>query len=170
MPGIVEFVELVVNLSVFVPVSNLGFASTFGFGILKVALNCPIESDINLTSVTVASAPVVCPTSFMSFWTFPKKLPCTWVERLNVSTFKTVEDVEYTVEIPEDPPRYGFNVATFVGALYGPSLWFGDASLNENSLLLTVPFTVSPVWKTPLVMLTSINLGVTKLVTSTLSK
>ena len=61
-PPRVAFTGLVVNLIVFVPVSNLGFASTFGSGILKQAVNVPMESLINLTSFTLHSAPLVCPT------------------------------------------------------------------------------------------------------------
>ena len=89
-----EFVELVVNLTVFVPVSNLGFASVFGSGMLKQAVNVPIASVTNLTSVTVASAPLDCPINFIFFLTCPKKEPWTWVARLKVSTFKKVVDVE----------------------------------------------------------------------------
>ena len=67
---------------------------------------------------------------------------------------------------------YGFAVKTFVGALYGPSLWFGVASLKlkETRPSEVLPKTVSPVWNTPLVMLTSINFGEQNLVTSTSSK
>ena len=98
---------------------------------------------------------------------WPKNEPWTVVAKLNVSTFKIVEEVEYTVDIPA-VGVYGLIVTTFDGALYGPSLWFGDASLNTN--LLSLDFTVSPIWKTPLVMLTSSSFGVVNLVTSILSK
>ena len=46
-----------------------------------------------------------------------------------MSTFKIVDDVEYTVDIPA-ALSYGFKVITFVGASYGPSLWFCAASLK----------------------------------------
>ena len=39
VPASFEFVLLVVKRSVFVPVSNLGFASRFGFGTLKQHVN-----------------------------------------------------------------------------------------------------------------------------------
>ena len=39
VPASFEFVELVVKRSVFVPVSNCGFASKFGFGTSKQHVN-----------------------------------------------------------------------------------------------------------------------------------
>ena len=116
VPASFEFVELVVKRSVFVPVSNCGFASIFGFGTLKQHVNWPIVSDINLTSVTVASAPLVSPMSFIPFITWSWNSPWTTEARLNVSTFKSVEDVEYTVDMPA-AMLYGFAVRTFVGSL-----------------------------------------------------
>ena len=49
VPATVEFVGLVVKRRVFVPVSNLGFASIFGSGISKQATRFPKVSDISLT-------------------------------------------------------------------------------------------------------------------------
>ena len=48
-----------VKRRVFVPVSNLGFASLFGSGISKVDFKNPKVSEISLTSEIVASAPLV---------------------------------------------------------------------------------------------------------------
>ena len=48
--------------------------------------------------------------------TCPVNSPWTWEARLNVSTFKIVEDVDYTVDMPA-AMLYGFAVITFVGAL-----------------------------------------------------
>ena len=164
-PSTVVFVALVVNLIVFVPVSNLGLAASFGFGKLKQHFKLPRVSVTNLTLVTVAWAPLVCPTNFILFLTCPEKAPWTWVARLNVSTFKIVDDVEYTFETGASL-SYTLTVLTFVGALYGPSRWFGAANLKVNPDDLTV----SPVWNTPLIILISSNFGVTNAVTSTLSK
>ena len=72
VPATVEFVGLVVKRRVFVPVSNLGFASMFGSGISNVAFKNPNVSYTSLAFVTVASAPLVCPLSFIPFWTCPK--------------------------------------------------------------------------------------------------
>ena len=59
VPATVEFVGLVVKRRVFVPVSNLGFASMFGSGISKHPFTNPKVSETNHTFVTVASAPLV---------------------------------------------------------------------------------------------------------------
>ena len=64
VPATVEFVGLVVNLKVFVPVSNLGFAALFGSGISKQHFKFPRVSVISLTSVIVASARLLLPISF----------------------------------------------------------------------------------------------------------
>ena len=115
-PAIVVFVGLVVNLIVFVPVSNLGLAASFGSGKLKQHFRLPRVSVINLTLVTVAWAPLVVPISFIPFLTCPENAPWTWVARLNVSTFKIVDDVEYTFEIGASL-SYTLTVLIFVGAL-----------------------------------------------------
>ena len=134
---------------------------------LKQTVNAPMESEINLTSATVASALLVNPINFMPFLTCPRNWPWTWVARLKVSMFKIVEDVEYEAGTPA-PGVYGFVVNTFVGSLYGPSLWFGAANLNIN--VLSLDSTVSPIENTPEVILISSNFGVVNLVTSILSK
>ena len=59
VPATVEFVGLVVIRRVFVPVSNLGFASMFGSGISKHPFKNPKVSDISLTFYFVAYAPLV---------------------------------------------------------------------------------------------------------------
>ena len=64
-----------VKRRVFVPVSNLGFASIFGSGISKQPFKNPNVSDISLTFVIVASAPLVCPTSFIPFLECPENSP-----------------------------------------------------------------------------------------------
>ena len=168
-PCNLELVELLENLNVFIPVSNLGFALAFGFGMLKQAVSWPKLSDINLKSVIVASAPLELPTNFILVFAFPKKVPWFWVARLNVSIFKRVVDVEYEAGIPA-PGVYGFKPKVFVGLLNGPSLWFGAASLNTNFWDPIVPVTVSPIVKVPRVILTSRSFGVTNWVTSILSK
>ena len=84
-----EFTGLVVKRRVFVPVSNLGNASTFGSGISKQATKFPKVSDINLESVTVASAPLVSPLRviflLINHWNVPRTSCC----NDPVSTFKT---------------------------------------------------------------------------------
>ena len=63
-----------------------------------------------------------------------------------------------------------------VGTLYGPSLWFDCATLNWisailslviwlNPVLFILPFTVSPTWNDPEVIVISSNLGTQNLVT-----
>ena len=59
VPATVELTGLVVKRRVFVPVSNLGFASIFGSGISKVAFKHPHGCDPSLAFVTVPSAPLV---------------------------------------------------------------------------------------------------------------
>ena len=76
---------------------------------------------------------------------------------------------------------YGFSWKTLVGELYGPSLWFNCATLNNilgdvflvsssKPVLCKTPSTSSPTSNTPLVIEISKSFGTQNLDTSTPSK
>ena len=73
------------------PVSNLGLSKMFGFGTKKLPIKVADKSDINLTLVIVAWAPLVCPTKIMSLSTHPLYPPWNWVANEKVSIFKISE-------------------------------------------------------------------------------
>ena len=64
-PETVEFVELVVNVRVFVPVVNTGADGEVGSGIKNDPINVPELSLINLKLITFAIAPLDCPINFI---------------------------------------------------------------------------------------------------------
>ena len=69
--GARESVTLLLNLNVLVPVVNSGADVWLGLGINNDPIKAPLSSVINLLSVTVASAPLVRPKSFISLEILP---------------------------------------------------------------------------------------------------
>ena len=89
-PGGNEFVELVDNVSVFVPVSNVGFDKIVGSGKNNEPIKVPDLSVMSLISDTSAIALLVSPINCIPIETHPKKLESAWFSKLAVSTFKIV--------------------------------------------------------------------------------
>ena len=58
-------------------------------------IKSPNASVTNLTSLTVAVAPLSAPTRVIPVVMYPKYVPCALFDRERVSTFKTVPDAEY---------------------------------------------------------------------------
>ena len=85
------FTLLFVNVSTLVPVANLGWILLFGFGIKKLPINTAPRSEINLTFVIVALAPLMLPTKVI--WDSTQPLNSPWGSFANekVSIFKILE-------------------------------------------------------------------------------
>ena len=92
------FVLLDVSLKVFVPTVNLSGGKGSVNGSLKKSapLRSPKVSGINFILATVACYPLVSPSKVMPSVTNPKYLPITSSTKELISTFKIVEDEEYT--------------------------------------------------------------------------
>ena len=106
---------LLTKVNTLFPDSNLGFVLLFGSGIKKLPIRVALISEINLTSDTVAWAPLVCPTNIIPDSTKPENAPSGWFDREKVSTFNIVEVDEYVEET--DCPVYGLTVNLVVGEL-----------------------------------------------------
>ena len=88
--GDLESTALLDNLNVLVPVLNSGADGKEASGIKNDPINAPFSSLINLTSVTLASAPLVSPRRIIFFPTNPWNVPRTSCCNDPVSTF-TIE-------------------------------------------------------------------------------
>ena len=77
------------------PVSNSGNVVEFGSGMKKLPVKLAARSEISLTSVMVACAPLDPPVRTIPGATKPKNSPCASAESENVSTFKISEVEEY---------------------------------------------------------------------------
>ena len=92
------FKLLFVNVSTLVPVANLGWILLFGFGIKKLPINTAPRSEINLTFVIVALAPLVLPIKVIPDSTQPLNSPWGAFANEKVSTFKILEVEEYVAD------------------------------------------------------------------------
>ena len=77
------------------PVSNSGNDVEFGSGIKKLPVKLAARSEMSLTSVIVACAPLEPPVKTIPGATNPKNEPCASAASENVSTFKISEVDEY---------------------------------------------------------------------------
>ena len=90
-----SFESLLIIVKTLDPVSNFGWTLIFGFGMLKLPIKIADTSEINLTFVIVACAPLVFPTRTIPLSTLPPNCPWGSFDNENVSTFKIVDVDEY---------------------------------------------------------------------------
>ena len=147
------------NLSPVLILTN-GTGVEFGSLIKKHPIKSPKVSVTSLTFVIVAIAPLDFPISFAPIWTYPPNLDIDSSASELVSTFKTVDDAEYTAG--KDWFRsYGFALYWLDGLLYAPALWVGFAVLNVIIFWPPIyPSTVSPILNDPETIEISKSLGI----------
>ena len=107
---------LTLNVLSPVLILTVGGGLVLGSLIKNVPIKSPNVSATNLTSVTVAVAPLSAPTRLIPVVTYPKYVPWALADRERVSTFSVVPDAEYWVEKDSDV-LYGFALYVIVGAL-----------------------------------------------------
>ena len=90
-----SFESLFINVKTLDPVSNFGWTLIFGLGTLKLPIKVADMSEINLTFVIVAWAPLVPPIRTIPLSTLPLNCPWGSFDSENVSTFKIVDVDEY---------------------------------------------------------------------------
>ena len=88
-----SFKLLLMRVKDLVPVSNFGWMLLVGSGINKLPINVADKSEISLTSVIDAWAPLVSPIKVIPLSTYPLYPPWVKFARENISTFR-IFDVE----------------------------------------------------------------------------